>query len=165
MPEDPRPWYRVSHLVKLNLIVLSLLMCSGTTGYDGSMMNGLQSLEQWQTFMNHPTGAWLGFINAIQSVGGLVTFPIQAYCADRYGRKICLQIGLAFIIFGAGLQTGARNEGMFVAARFLIGVASTWFATAAILITEIAYPYHRAKCTALYNCQFYVRTLHWPKFN
>jgi hypothetical protein len=28
-------------------------------------MNGLQALPRWNEFMNHPAGAWLGFINAI----------------------------------------------------------------------------------------------------
>jgi MFS family permease len=146
-------------LLKLNAIILSLLMYSGTVGYDGSMMNGLQSLHQWQTFMNHPTGAWLGFINAIQAVGGLLTYPIQAYVADRYGRKPCLYLGLVFVILGAALQTAAQDHGMFIAARFFIGVATSWFSAAAILITEMAYPSHRAKVTALYNCQFYVGSL------
>jgi MFS family permease len=134
-------------------------MFSGTVGYDGSMMNGLQTLQQWQTFMNHPRGAWLGFINAIQAVGGLVTFPIEAYVADRYGRKPCLYAGLFFVILGSGLQTGANSPGMFIAARFFIGVATSWFTAASILITELAYPSHRAKVTALYNCQFYVGSL------
>jgi MFS family permease len=149
----------IPHLIHLNTIILSLLMYSGTIGYDGSMMNGLQSLQQWQTFMNHPTGAWLGFINAIQAIGGLITYPVQAYIADRYGRKACLYAGLVFVTLGSGLQTGAKDTGMFIAARFFIGVASSLFSAAAILITEIAYPSHRGKVTALYNCQFYVGSL------
>lgn len=134
-------------------------MVSGTLGYDGSLMNGLQSLPQWQTFMQHPTGAWLGFINAIQAVGAIITYPAQAYCADRFGRKFCLYFGYAFIALGVALQTAATNIAMFIIARFFIGVASGWFPASAILITEIAYPSHRAKATALYNCQFYVGSL------
>jgi MFS family permease len=64
-----------------------------------------------------------------------------------------------FIALGSGLQTGAKDAGMFITARFFIGVASSLFSAAAILITEIAYPSHRAKVTALYNCQFYVGSL------
>ena len=157
IPEDP--WYKVPHLINLNIIILSLLMSSGTIGYDGSMMNGLQSLQQWQSFMNHPKGAWLGFINAIQAVGGIITYPIQAYVADRYGRKPCLYAGFISVILGSGLQTVAKDPAMFIVARFFVGVASAWFSAAAILITEIAYPSHRAKVTALYNCQFYVGSL------
>lgn len=31
---------------------------------DGSLMNGLQAMEQWQSFLGHPTGATLGLISA-----------------------------------------------------------------------------------------------------
>lgn len=30
---------------------------------DGSLMNSLQAIEQWNSFMDSPSGAWLGFIN------------------------------------------------------------------------------------------------------
>jgi MFS family permease len=123
------------------------------------MMNGLQSLPQWQTFMNHPTGAWLGFINAINAVGGLTAFPIAAFVADHYGRKPCLYTGFVFMILGAGLQTGATGQGMFIAARCFVGVSSSWFAYSSVLVTELAYPSHRAIVTALYNCQFNVGAL------
>ena len=122
-------------------------------------MNGLQTLQQWQVFMDHPRGAWLGFINGIQAIGGIITYPIQAYFADRFGRKWCLYAGLVFIILGAAIKTAARNVAMFIVARFFIGVSTGWFTAAPILITEIAYPAHRAKVTALYNCQFYVGSL------
>jgi hypothetical protein len=39
------------------------------------MMNGLQSLPQWQTFMGHPKGAWLGFINGSQAIGQFFGYP------------------------------------------------------------------------------------------
>ncbi len=69
LPQDGRPWYRVPHLLKLNLLIGCALQYSSATGYDGSMMNGLLSLTEWQTFMDHPTGAWLGFIAAAAALG------------------------------------------------------------------------------------------------
>lgn len=35
LPDDPRPWYRVPHLVQLNLLLLIPLMSSCAIGYDG----------------------------------------------------------------------------------------------------------------------------------
>ena len=37
-----------------------------TNGFDGSMMNALQSLDQWEDCFNHPAGRTLGLLNAIQ---------------------------------------------------------------------------------------------------
>jgi Arabinose efflux permease len=159
------PWYTIPHLRELNLIILSLLMYSGTVGYDGSMMNGLQSLTQWQTFMKYPIGAWLGFINAAMTLGGFVTLPCQAWTADRFGRRCCLFIGLFFCALGTALQTAAYNHAMFILGRFFIGVSSAWFGISVVLITEIAYPSHRAKVTALFQCQYCTCNPAWIPYN
>ena len=81
LPAENRGWWKHRHLRWLNFYVFCTMLLSAANGYDGSMMTGLQSLEQWQTFMGHPTGAWLGFIIAIQS---LSTFLIVC------GRQKCL---------------------------------------------------------------------------
>lgn len=123
----------------------------GTVGYDNSMMNGLQSLPQWQLFMDHPVGARLGFINAIQALGTFLGISMMAPVANKYGRKRSIYIGLVIICLGVGLQTGAGNQDIFVAARSLVGFASGFFYAVPLLITELAYPSHRAKLTALYK--------------
>lgn len=48
-----------------SLIITSLITAS-TNGYDGTMMNGLQSLPQWQSAFKHPSNGMLGLLNAIQ---------------------------------------------------------------------------------------------------
>ena len=157
LPTEGRSWYTRSELVKLNFSLLSLILFSSANGYDGSMMNGLQALHQWQTFMNHPTGAWLGFINAIQSLGAFIAFPMVAYFVNHYGRKKALAVGYCWLLLGVGLQTGATGPGMFIAGRFCVGQVSGWFGgSAPLLITESAYPTHRGVATALYNTGWYV---------
>lgn len=53
-------------LIVLNAWITLLLITSSTNGYDGSMMNGLQSLTLWENYFNHPHGGRLGLFNAIQ---------------------------------------------------------------------------------------------------
>jgi predicted MFS family arabinose efflux permease len=44
---------------------------------------------------------------------------------------------------------------MFIVARFVIGFATSFLAQPSpILVTELAYPTHRARATALYNTCF-----------
>lgn len=69
LPRHDKPWYRVPHLLKLNLLIGCALQYSSATGYDGSMMNGVLSLSDWYTFMDNPSGAWLGFIAASAALG------------------------------------------------------------------------------------------------
>ena len=54
------------HLSSDSLTSTDSLITSSTTGYDGSMMNGLQSLTQWESAFNYPSGGNLGLLNAIQ---------------------------------------------------------------------------------------------------
>lgn len=48
------------------LTPLSSLITSSNNGYDGSMMNGLQTLPQWKDYFHAPSGSMLGLLNAIQ---------------------------------------------------------------------------------------------------
>ena len=54
LPQDGIPWYKKPSLLKLNICLFSLFLFSSANGYDGSMMNGLQALPQWQAALNHP---------------------------------------------------------------------------------------------------------------
>lgn len=118
-------------------------------------MNGLQALDQWTTFMNEQAGAWLGFINAVYWLGVGVTFPVAAWVANKYGRKLGVCIGYVFLVLGVVLVAGP--EGGFVAQRFFVGCASACFGNAVpLLINEIAYPSHRGIANALFMCGWYV---------
>jgi MFS family permease len=156
LPANPKPWWKTPHLLTLNGYIACLVFFSSTVGYDISLMNGLQSLDQWQAFMGQPTGAWLGFINALQSLGSMIFQPVCAWAANRLGRKRTILIGYIWLALGVGLQVGAPNAKFFVASRMFVGIAGAWFQPAVILVTEIAYPSHRSLVTAGYMCQYYV---------
>lgn len=53
-PEGWTSWLSNKGIVKLNAILCLSLISSYATGYDGSMMNGLQSLDQWKLSFNNP---------------------------------------------------------------------------------------------------------------
>jgi MFS family permease len=54
------------------------------------------------------------------------------------------------------VQTAAQSVGMFIGARFLIGFGLSFAANAApLLVSELAYPSHRAQLTSLYNSLWY----------
>ncbi|PPQ71354.1 hypothetical protein CVT26_011991 [Gymnopilus dilepis] len=128
------------------------LITSSTSGYDGSMMNGLQSVQEWEIFFHFPHGSTLGLFNAIQNIGSLATYPIAPYFADGLGRRSTIFIGAVIMVCATVLQAAAQSFGMFIAARFLIGFGLAFsFAAAPLLISEIAYPTQRAQLTSVYN--------------
>ncbi|KAI8310135.1 Lactose permease [Colletotrichum sp. SAR11_59] len=99
LPANPKPWYRTSHLLKLNLCLLVPLFSSASVGYDGSMMNGLQTLPQWRGFFGNPEGAVLGLMNAVYPLGKVVALFFVTYISDRWGRAIPViqLLGLFFL--------------------------------------------------------------------
>ncbi|KAJ5817207.1 hypothetical protein N7447_009440 [Penicillium robsamsonii] len=155
LPQNTKSWWKTTHLIHLNSLIASLILFSGTLGYDISLMNSLQSLPRWQTFMAHPAGIKLGFINALQNIASMLFLPIQAWSANRFGRKPTILAGYIFMILGVGLQSASPNANTFIYSRLLVGIAGAWFQCAVILVTEIAYPSHRSLVTAIYMCQYY----------
>lgn len=109
--------------------------------------------------MSKPTGIELGIINALQNIGSMLFLPIQAWSANRFGRKPTILMGYLFMVLGVCLQTTAPNANTFIYPRLLIGIAGAWFQCAVILVTEIAYPSHRSLVTAIYMCQYYAGSL------
>ena len=63
------------------LIMLTIfsLITSSTNGFDGSMMNGLQSLKRWQTDFNNPSNSMLGLLNAIQVSTDRLSLSLPSY--------------------------------------------------------------------------------------
>ncbi|PVH79102.1 general substrate transporter [Cadophora sp. DSE1049] len=160
LPIDQIPWYKKSHLRSLNFSIISCVLFSAANGYDGSMMNGLQSLQQWQSFMNFPTGAWLGFINAVTPLGACMLYPAVVWMVGKYGRKSAILLSYFWLVLGVSIQSAAQNPTMFVLGRLFVGGVSSCVSVAAIcLIAETAYPTHRGILTAMYNTGWYVGSL------
>jgi hypothetical protein len=62
LAELKKPWFLTPHLLKLNIFLLSGILSQATSGFDGSLLNGMQSLPYWQRFFNHPKGAHLSAV-------------------------------------------------------------------------------------------------------
>ncbi|KAI0022134.1 general substrate transporter [Xylariomycetidae sp. FL0641] len=145
-------WLKDRGLVKLNLILALSLVSSYATGFDGSMMNGLQSLNTWKAFFHNPGPSDLALLNAIQNVGQLAALPFCAGICDRFGRRPALLSSAVVMLLGVALQGGAQNTGMFIAARGIIGLGLALNITAApLLLMELAYPTQRAPLVSIYN--------------
>ncbi|KAJ7676395.1 general substrate transporter [Mycena rosella] len=150
---DPnRKWYNNRRLIALNGWIFLLLITSSASGYDGSMMNGLQSLPQWETYFNFPTKGKLGLLSSIQNIGALAGYPFAPYLCDGIGRRPTVFIGALMMVIATAIQTASQSVGMFIGARFLIGFGLTFAASAApMLVAELSYPQYRAPLTSAYN--------------
>ncbi|KAF4922616.1 Lactose permease [Colletotrichum viniferum] len=156
LPENPAPWYRTKHLLLLNLTLLVPMFSSASVGFDGAMMNGLQTIEQWRGYFGHPSAPILGTMNAVYPIGKIMGLVPVTWLADKYGRKTPMWIGFFLLLLGAALQGASVSLPMFIVSRWLLGAATAFIAQPApILVTELAYPTQRGKISALYNTFFF----------
>ncbi|KEP46292.1 sugar transporter [Rhizoctonia solani 123E] len=150
-------WWQDAGLRKLHFWIAVIYLSITTFGYDGSLLNGLQTLPQWNNYFNNPSGNRLGLISASQSLPGIIVPFFAAWTNDKYGRKFILWFGGSLLIAGAIVQATARGDGQFIASRVLVGSGSSLQASAApILVTELAHPRTRGRTTSLYMTTYYV---------
>ncbi|OQV01300.1 hypothetical protein CLAIMM_06681 [Cladophialophora immunda] len=143
-------WWKHKEMRRLYFYTLVLIITNTANGFDGSMMNGLQTLSYWRDYFDNPRGSILGLFNASMSLGSLIgLFPVP-YLIDAYGRKAGIILGCCIMLLAVGLQAGAQNFGMFIAARLLLGFGDTIVLGAApLLIAEISHPQDRAVMVTL----------------
>ena len=105
----------------LNLLLLGSLACNFTNGFDNSMLNGLQLLDEWQSFFGEPEGAMLGLIASGNRIGQFLSLFVTAPLIERLGRRWPIVIGSSIVLLGVALQAGAQNRAMFIVGRMIIG--------------------------------------------
>ncbi|KAK7695787.1 hypothetical protein QCA50_000424 [Cerrena zonata] len=156
--EDKVPWYKKPNLRGLYLLMFPT--CIGiemTSGFDSSMMNGLQAVGTWQTFFNHPRSTILGLLSALYSLGSICSLPFVPFVTDRFGRRRAIIFGSVIMVIGSILQTAAQDFAMFVIARFLLGFGIPFAIVAASsMIGELAYPKERARMGSLFNSSWFI---------
>ncbi|KEZ42102.1 hypothetical protein SAPIO_CDS6339 [Scedosporium apiospermum] len=154
-------WWKHAGLRKLYCMMPILFLASTTTGYDGSLLNGLQTMEPWQEYFDHPDGSRLGLFTAIMNIGAASALLFSSYIADLFGRRVGSAIGLLIIFMGTILQVVPTvNQAMFLAGRYFVGLgANISQGSAPLLIMELAYPQHRGKVTTMYNTLWYVGSI------
>ncbi|RDW68144.1 general substrate transporter-6 [Coleophoma cylindrospora] len=167
LPVTDKYWFQFSHLLRLNLVLLVPLLSSSVAGYDGSLMNGLQTLPQWENYFGNPTGALLGLVNAAQSIGSVAILPLVGLLSDRLGRKKVLLTGIVIILIATAIGAGSVNLGMLVFSRVLVGAGGMLTVQPApLLIAELAYPTHRGKYTSAFWTMYYLGSIlaSWATF-
>ncbi|KAG2067618.1 general substrate transporter [Suillus decipiens] len=149
-------WWKNRALLVLNICLILPLLSSVLNGLDASMLNGLQILPAWQEYFHDPQEKNLGLINSAQSIGTLSGIPLSPYASDLLGRRVTLFFGATIVLSGILTQALSTSVHIFIGGRVLIGLGNAFTSNAApLLISELSYPTHRGKFTALYNTMWY----------
>ncbi|KAK7204066.1 general substrate transporter [Myxozyma melibiosi] len=149
IPQLDRMWWHYPYLLRLNVGLMCAMLTQITSGFDGSMLNGLQSLSTWTEYFGSPKGGRLGSMTNGVTYGVLIMTPFVSTICDRWGRRLPITIGSGIIVIGAVLQGAAQAYPMFVVARFLLGIGICLSGAASpLLLIECAYPPQRGRMTS-----------------
>jgi len=159
--KDPVPWYKKRNLRYLYFMLFPTAMgVEMTSGFDGSMMNGLQALDSWDNYFGKPRGSILGLMSSIYSLGAVCALPFIPLANDRFGRRYTIVFASCIMVLGALLQGFARNLAMFIMARWLLGLGIPFAIVAASsLIGELGYPKERPVLTSLFNASWFIGSI------
>ncbi|KAH8812529.1 general substrate transporter [Xylogone sp. PMI_703] len=143
-------------LIKLYLVLTpaTLVVCA-TNGYDGSVLTGLQGIDEWKNQFGNPNGALLGITSAAYALGAIASTFFSSVISDSVGRRWPIFIGSIIMMVGVVMQCVSKSIGLFIGGRIVVGFGiSLALAAAPVLISELAHPRHRVFFTAMYNCSF-----------
>ncbi|KAF9046721.1 general substrate transporter [Panaeolus papilionaceus] len=139
---------------QMYLITLVICCCSGDSGFDGTVMGGINAMVQYQKYFGmETTGSKTSIVFGIFTLG---TIP-ASYFPDRFGRRFSMFFGNAVLIVGAVITANAQNKGMFLAGRYLTGLGSTCAGTSAkSYLAEMAPAPSRGAYLGFLNSFYYV---------
>lgn len=152
-----KPWYRVPHLLRLNILLLMIAISGAINGFDAFLVNSLQIMENWKIYMGNPTGATLGALTAGPPIGYLTTLWIAKIVSDKYGRKPTMVIGAIILTIGTVIQTCSNGYACFLVSRIIVGFGSGfYYVSAPAWIAELSFPDHRSVMVTLFNSSAYI---------
>ncbi|KAF6757384.1 general substrate transporter [Ephemerocybe angulata] len=155
---DPGPKPGGWAAIQLYLITLVVCCCSGDSGFDGTVMGGINSMHQYQQYFGmKEVGAKTSIVFGIFTVGSLCGMIPASYFPDKFGRRFSMFFGNAVLVIGAIITANARNKGMFLAGRWLTGVGSGCAgASAKSYLAEMAPAHQRGAYMGFLNSFYYV---------
>ena len=116
-------WMKEPHLRHLYFMTIFLLIASATTGYDGSLANICQQMDNFKEYFssvftfNEETEEWetdanlLGIMINMFNIGSIISFFMTPYVADKFGRKPTIMGGCFFMIVGSCVSTWTNGYG------------------------------------------------------
>ncbi|KAH7128541.1 general substrate transporter, partial [Dendryphion nanum] len=122
-------------------VALAIFAATGSFlfGYDsGVMAIVIQTEDFLDYFKTKTTSPTIGAINSTFSGGAVFGALMGGMTMDRFGRRWTILIGAAINLFGAALQTGARNLAMILVGRILAG----W----AVGLMSMSVPIYQSEC-------------------
>ncbi|TEB39855.1 general substrate transporter [Coprinellus micaceus] len=152
----PKPWGWAA--IQLYLVTLVVCCCSGDSGFDSTVMGGINSMLQYQQYFGMTgVGKKTSLVFGIFTVCVHGCFDSPTYLPDRFGRRFSMFFGNAALVVGAVITANATNKDMFLGGRFLTGFgAACAGASAKSYMAEMAPAHQRGAFMGFLNSFYYI---------
>ncbi|GAP89485.2 putative high-affinity glucose transporter [Rosellinia necatrix] len=94
----------------------------GLFGFDISSMSGVLGTQAYKNYFDNPVSYRQGAITASMPAGSLVGSLVSSFIADRFSRKVAIQVSCVLWVIGSVIQTAATNVGTLCAGRVIAGL-------------------------------------------
>ncbi|KAG7088451.1 hypothetical protein E1B28_012442 [Marasmius oreades] len=143
---------------QMYFITFVVCCCSGDSGFDGTVMGGINGMWQYQQYFGMTgVGSKTSIVFGIYTIGSLTGTIPAAYLPDRFGRRFSMFFANLVLIVGAVLTANAHNKNMFLVGRWLTGLgAGCAGASAKSYLAEVAPPHSRGAYMGFLNSFYYV---------
>lgn len=103
-------------------------------------MSGVLGTQAYTRYFDHPQaqGYTQGAITASMPAGSLVGSLASSFIADRFSRKVALQVSCILWVIGSIIQCAAVDRGMLCAGRVIGGTFSLLFQCGSLIRESLA---------------------------
>lgn len=145
--------------IRLYLTIMCLYLVATSSGYDGSLMTSINTLQEYRDHFNITDSAsGTGLVFLIYPAGSMASCAL-VWLADYIGRVYTICAGLIILVVGAILSASTANHNAFIGARFILsfGVTLSITCTPAYLVEVI--PSNMKHLVLIYNTFYYIGSL------
>ncbi|KAF8169045.1 general substrate transporter [Mycena galopus ATCC 62051] len=145
----------------LYFIVMVGFLNAVSSGFDGSLMGGINAMPQYLHYFNYQSsGKATGIVFMIYVTGNCVGALFAGPATEVYGRRGGMFLGGLFILVGSVVSVTAQSREAFIGGRFVLGFGIAISTTAApTWVTELAPPQWRGRLGAMYNSCFFIGSI------
>ncbi|GAM36615.1 hypothetical protein TCE0_018r05833 [Talaromyces pinophilus] len=158
---EARPSLWTWSMFRLYGCLLIGYLCACTNGFDGSVMGGINAMTSYQDYFHMVSASSsTGIIFAIYNIGTACAVLFVGPVNDHWGRRAGMWTGAAIVIIGTFLTARAKDHGMFIAGRFVLGFGVCFLnVSGPVYVGEMAHPVWRGPLSGLYNCFWYIGSI------
>ncbi|KAJ7815940.1 general substrate transporter [Mycena olivaceomarginata] len=127
----------------LYFIVMVGFLNAVSSGFDGSLMGGINAMPQYLHYFNYESsGKATGIVFMIYVTGNCVGALFAGPATEVYGRRGGMFLGGLFILVGSVVSVTAQSREAFIGGRFVLGFGIAISTTACVVFEHYCIPTH-----------------------